>query len=138
MNARYAIVADGRVVNVVDADAGWQPNHGAAVEVDAGSRVGPGWLYDGQAFSPPHPPAALVPEEVTMRQARLALHRAGVLGNVVAAINQMPEQARTEAQIEWEYSSTLRRAHPLVTDLGSALGLTPQQLDALFIEAAAL
>ena len=78
------------------------------------------------------------PAEVTMRQARLALNSAGLLSTITAAINAMPSPAKEAAQIEWEYSNTLRRDHPLVTALGPALSLTGEQLDGLFITAATL
>lgn len=83
-------------------------------------------------------PPPVVPTEVTMRQARLALRRAGKYGQIQAALNQLPEPAKTDAQIEWEYSSTLQRSHPLVATIGDALGLTAQQLDELFITASTL
>ncbi len=79
-----------------------------------------------------------VPKEVTMRQARLALRTAGKLAAVAAAIDAMPSPNKENAQIEWEYSNTLRRDHPLVTALGPALSLTGEQLDQLFITAATL
>lgn len=79
-----------------------------------------------------------VPKEVTMRQARLALRAAGKLAAVAAAIDAMPSPGKENAQIEWEYSNTLRRDHPLVTALGPALSLTGEQLDGLFITAATL
>lgn len=80
----------------------------------------------------------LVPKEVTMRQARLALRAAGKLAAVAAAIDAMPSPTKEDAQIEWEYSNTLRRDHPLVAALGPALNLTGEQLDGLFITAAGL
>ena len=75
---------------------------------------------------------------VTMRQARLMLHRTGVLASVETVIAAMPEPARTEAQIEWEFASEILRVSPLVSALGAALGLDDNALDALFAEAAKL
>ena len=77
-------------------------------------------------------------DSVTMRQARLALHASGLLANVSAVIAAMPEPARTEAQIEWEYASEILRDSPLVAALGAALGLDDAALDTLFAEAARL
>lgn len=42
-----------------------------------------------------------------------------------------PEQAR-DAQIEWATADSIRRMHPFVLSLGSWLGLTDEQVDALF------
>lgn len=77
-------------------------------------------------------PKAPVPDEVTMRQGRLALLAAGLLSTVEAVIAAMPEPAKTAALIEWEYSSTLRRDHALVLALQPALGLTDEEVDDLF------
>jgi hypothetical protein len=77
-----------------------------------------------------------VPQEVTMRQARLALMAAGKLGAVEDAINALPEPAKTAARIEWEYSQSVQRSRGIVAQLGAAIGLTSAQVDALFIDAA--
>ena len=79
-----------------------------------------------------------VPQEVTMRQARLALLENGLLANVQPAINSLPEPDKTKAQIEWDYSNALQRSNPFIAILGAALGLSSQDLDNLFIQASAL
>lgn len=66
--------------------------------------------------------------KVSMRQARLALSRQGLLGQVQAGIDALSE----ESQIEWEYAGSVERNSPLVQSLGAALGLTDEQLDDLF------
>lgn len=75
---------------------------------------------------------------VTMRQARLALLAAGVLGDVAPALAALPSPHRDAAEIEWEYASEVRRDAPLIAALGSALGLTEDQIDDLFEAAAVL
>lgn len=84
------------------------------------------------------PVVDLVPEVVTMRQARLALLGAGMLAQVNTAVATIPGAEGDAARIEWEFSNTVGRHHPLVLSLTSALGLTDAQLDALFQQAAAL
>lgn len=79
-----------------------------------------------------------VPQEVSMRQARLALLARGVLGQVDAAIDSLPSPDSEAARIEWDYSSVVARNSPLVTMMGAALGLDDDALDELFITAAAL
>jgi hypothetical protein len=86
----------------------------------------------------PQSPGSGVPQEVTMRQARLALLGAGLLDDVDAAINAMAEPAKTAAKIEWEYSQTVQRHKGLVAQIGSALGLTSEQIDDLFVMASTL
>lgn len=82
--------------------------------------------------------APVVPRAVTMRQARLALLGAGALAGVDAAINAMPEPTRSAARIEWEYSQEVQRHNGFVAALGPALGMSPAQIDALFVAAAKL
>ena len=82
--------------------------------------------------------APLVPQSVTMRQARLALLGAGKLAMVDAAIDSMPEPNKSAARIEWEYSNEVQRHNGFVEALGPALGMTSAQIDALFIAAAKL
>jgi hypothetical protein len=84
-------------------------------------------------YSPPSSP-----QVVTMRQARLALHAAGLLDQVTAAVAAMPGPEGDAARIEWEFSSTVERSRPLVQSLAAALGWSEAQLDALFTAAAAL
>ena len=79
-----------------------------------------------------------VPQEVSMRQARLALLGRGVLGQVDAAIDSLPSPDSEAARIEWDYSSVVARNSPLVTMMGAALGLDEDALDELFITAARL
>jgi len=82
--------------------------------------------------------ATLIPQSVTMRQARLALEGVGKLDDVDAAIAALSLPTRKLAQIEWEYSNEVQRSNGIVSQLGPALGLTEAQIDALFVAAAAL
>ena len=96
-------------------------------------------VIDGQIVRVPAvdaPPA--VPAEVTMRQARLALHAAGLLSSVEAAIDALPDPPRSAARIEWDHSQTVQRNRGIVQQLGTALGMSSAQLDALFVAAAAI
>ena len=79
-----------------------------------------------------------VPQKVTMRQARLALLGAGLLDDVEAAIAALPSPQKEAARIEWEYSQEVQRHNGFVSVLAPALGLTDEQTDALFVEAAKL
>jgi len=83
-------------------------------------------------------PVPIVIDSVTMRQARLALLGAGLLAQVEAAFDALPEPNKSAAKIEWEFATALNRDHPLVASLAVALGLTDEQIDALFLQASAL
>lgn len=102
------------------------------------SRIGDIW-EGGGVFAAPPPAPPVVPQAITMRQARLALLGAGKLAGVDAAIAAIPDQATKQAaQIEWEFSNELQRHNPFVLMLAPALGLTSAQVDALFIAGQAL
>ena len=88
--------------------------------VAAVGNEGIGWLYDGESFSPPPPIPVQIPQEITMRQARLVLLEHGLLTNVQTAINSLPEPNKTKAQIEWDYSNALQRDNSFVAVLGAA------------------
>lgn len=79
-----------------------------------------------------------VPASVTMRQARLALHAAGLLQSIEASIDAMPEPSRTTARIEWDYASRVERSSQFVDMLGTAIGLDDAQMDDLFMAASIL
>jgi hypothetical protein len=131
---RAHVIENGVVVNTVEVETlGVLPGL-----VAAQGNEGIGWLYDGHVFTAPPPPPPVIPQSVTMRQARLALHANGLLGSVQPAIDALTEPQHTQAQIEWEYSNALERGNPFVATLGAALGLNAAALDALFVQASQL
>jgi hypothetical protein len=77
---------------------------------------------------------------LTARQLRLWLLGAGLPpGAVEAQIDAIPDApTRERARVEWEYASACERTHPLVSQLGAALGLSVEQIDTAFAEAARL
>jgi hypothetical protein len=84
------------------------------------------------------PPAPVVPEMVSMRQARIALLLSGHLASVTAAISGMPGMEGDVARVEWEYAQEVRRDSPLIVALAPVLGLSQEQLDGLFVQASNL
>ena len=93
------------------------------------------WLDAGNVLQDPQSPKIT---HVTMRQARLALLGAGKLPAVNEAIAAMQGAQGEAARIEWEYSQEVQRDRGLVSALSSQLGMTEEQLDALFTAAAAI
>jgi hypothetical protein len=94
-----------------------------------------GDTYDpatGVFTTPPYVPP--VPDSVSMMQAQLALEAAGKLDAVTAAV----AAADAKTKIYWATATALHRDHPVVLALGAAVGLTPAQIDALFIAAEGL
>lgn len=80
----------------------------------------------------------VVPERISMRQARLAMLQAGILDDVETLIQQMPGDEGRAARIDWEYALDVRRDWPLIGALGPQVGLNEQQIDDLFIYAATI
>lgn len=78
--------------------------------------------------------ANAVPQQVTMRQACLALENAGILDEVEALVATLPRPY----QIEWQRASTVERDNMLVEVVRAQQGMTVQQIDDLFVLAATL
>jgi hypothetical protein len=129
--SRLAIVqeSDGRVVTFVRSDVpqGWMPPEGC-VAVHENS-LPAGWQM-AEAVEP-------VPASVSPYQFRVWLIRAGVsLAQVDAMIDALPQPARDEARVAWEYGLEVRRDHPLIGQFGASLGMDAAAIDAAFREAA--
>ena len=86
------------------------------------------------SYVPPAPEPVQVPQVITIRQAKLALLAAGLLDDVDAAV----AAADRATQIEWEYATEVHRSWPTLTAVQAVAGLTDEQVDDLFIAAAAL
>lgn len=133
---KYAIIENEVVANIVLADPEYAQEQGW---IAVPENVGIGWGYVNGKFIEPPPPVVPVPQEITMRQARLELLNVGKLDDVDAALASIPdEQQRRAAQIEWEYSAVVDRDAPLVKSLTPALGFTEAEMDDLFRRAVLL
>lgn len=102
------------------------------------------FLAEIAPFDFPAPEAPPTPElppvvfpHLSARQLRLGLIAAGVsLSSVDAAIAAIPDEADREvAQVEWQFASQFERDHPLIEQVGAALGLEPWQIDAAWLAA---
>lgn len=101
-------------------------------------------LYDsilevGQGFTPivPEPEPEPVPSQVTPRQIRLALIDRGIMPSQITQMltSIEDETLREKALVEWEKATTVRRDHPLIAQLSSALSFNEEDVDELFREA---
>lgn len=64
-------------------------------------------------------------------QGRMALSNAGLLTNAQAVVDAADEKTK----VAWEYALVWNRTSPLIESLGTALSLSPEQIDDLFKEA---
>ena len=86
------------------------------------------------SYEPPAPVPVQVPQVLTAPQAKLVLHKAGLLDDVDAAVAASDKAT----QIEWEYATEVRRDWPTLVAMAAALGMTDAQLDGLFAAGALL
>lgn len=147
---------DGSVATVVAIDDGWYALESYASSedqrtcrpirqwrlvgnpnaTDIMAALGEGWENDSTDL----PEQRSVPKTVTARQLRLWMVRHQLsLAAVDAAIDAIPDQQqRDEVRVEWEYAPYVERSHPMLLPLAAALGLTGEQVDQAFLEAATL
>ena len=85
-----------------------------------------------EAYIEPEP-IIIIPQVITMRQARLQLLEVGLLDDVEALV-----ALDRKSQIEWEYASEVYIQSPLIESVKSALNLTDAQIDNMFVEASKL
>ena len=85
----------------------------------------------------PAEPEAPVPTNLPAWRIRVVLKQRGLLNNVKQLINSLPAEQKAIAE-EQLVDSKFERGHPLIEQLGMALGLTSDDLDDIFREADAL
>ncbi len=78
-------------------------------------------------------PIIIIPQVITMRQARLQLLEVELLDDVEALV-----ALDRKSQIEWEYASEVYRQSQLIESVKGALNLTDTQIDNMFVEASKL
>ncbi len=88
------------------------------------------------AQEPPEPPG-LVPTNLPAWRIRVVLKQRGLLNKVKQLINSLPAEQKAIAE-EQLVDSKFERGHPLIEQLGMALGLSSKDLDDIFREADAL
>jgi hypothetical protein len=92
-------------------------------------------LCDGSEL-PAMPPR--VPREIANWRARAVLELSGLLPSVEAALATMDGPEAIVVRHAWQSGAPLARKGPTVSALAPALGLTEEQVDSMFIQAASL
>ena len=97
--------------------------------------TGAGWQVLPQRPDPVAPPVP-VPESVTRAQGKAALITAGLWQGVLAFVAAIPDPTeRALAEVALHDTQQWRRDSPFFNTAATALGLTGDQLDALFLAA---
>ncbi len=71
---------------------------------------------------------SIVPTSITIRQAKIAISRAGKLAEVKAAIASLDE----ETKINWDDALEFSRSSAIILSIASTLGYNSNQIDNLF------
>lgn len=90
-------------------------------------------IHGGPPAMPPR-----IPREIANWRAKAILATMGLTAHVDAIITSLPEPQRTIVMAAWAGDAALARRGSTVLALASALALTPDQVDDLFIAAAAI
>jgi len=75
---------------------------------------------------------------ITPRQLRLWLLSRELLSQVPMLIEAMPESDKSVAEIEWEFATVFEHRHPFMMALAAAVGMSAEDIEAGFREAALL
>ena len=87
----------------------------------------------------PEPPEPVsIPYEIANWRARAVLEIAGLLDDVVLLLDSMTGDEGIVARAAWNSGAPFVRNGPTVSALSAALLLTEEQVDAMFLQAAAL
>lgn len=128
-NARFADASLAMILVDVDGLA-------MTIPADPGNRH---YLALAASGAPVAVPSVSSPEPVMFAtavspfQARIALYEAGLL-HQVEALMAHPDTPQA-AKIAWEYATVIDRNSAFIQSLGPALGLTEENIDALFLAA---
>ena len=78
-----------------------------------------------------------IPGSITATQIRLWLVKNDIsLESIVQAINSLEDDSlRKELLVKWEYVPYFERSNVFIDQVGAMLGMTPQQIDQVFVEA---
>lgn len=84
----------------------------------------------------PPPPPPVVPEQVSRAQGKAALITAGLWPDVLAYVEAMTDPTeKALAEVALNDTTHWRRDSPTLQAISSALGITGEQMDGLFIQA---
>ena len=127
---RAAIIENGIVVNIAEADEAFAQSQGWIITDDAQI----GWSYADGVFTAPPPQPEPVPASASPLQIRKALRQMGLKASIDAYIATQDD----ETQESWEYAVQIDRDNPLIAAAADELEKTEAEIDDLFRLAATL
>jgi hypothetical protein len=80
-------------------------------------------------------PSSRVPLEIQNWRAKVVLGQMGLIGTIESSLENLPEPQRSVVLTAWKGDAKLARRGETVNALASSLGLSKEQVDALFIAA---
>ena len=90
------------------------------------------WLAEGNTPNPYVPPPPAIPQQVPMWAVRTVLQSDGLFDQAQALIEASTDNALKNV---WEYGNFADRNSAAIATLATALGLTSEQVDQMFIDA---
>ena len=93
------------------------------------------WLAEGNTPSPYVPPPPSVPQQVPMWAVRTVLQNDGLFDQAQALIEASTDNALKNI---WEYGNYAERSSVAIASLATALGLTSEQINEMFVAANSL
>lgn len=89
-------------------------------------------------YEPPTESLASVPSSIKAWQAKAVLKMQGMLGSAEAAIAGLPEPQKAIVESAWLNQADFDRNSATISSLAAVLSITAEQMDEMFIQAAAL
>jgi len=90
------------------------------------------WIDEGNTPNPYVPPPPAIPQQVPMWAVRTVLQNDGLFDQAQALINETSDNALKNV---WEYGNFADRNSNAINSLATALDLTNEQVDQMFIDA---
>jgi len=143
----FHLIEDGVVTNTVLFESLPPSDAFPGLTVIEATEGGPGWRWDGTAFSPPLSEPPPVPAAITRLQLILGMTDAGLItpaegvaaaaGNAIPSVVEsvfasLPAAQATSARIRWSAMTEVERLNPLVAAVASAAGKTDAEMDQFF------
>ena len=129
---------DGSFFRILDTETATVFTNTPPTEAESVAALAESLGLEPYTYVAPAPPEPKVPNSIANWRAKAVLSLAGILPSVEAALNALEEPAKTVALSAWNGGAEVHRKGPTVATAIAVLGLTDAQVDAMFLQAAAL